>query len=780
MRAIPARWSAAGCAGLVACSLLILWQGSSAPTAEPFVQFRGRVLDEPAEADSGDSSVLVVADRRLIQRLRAASDQIADGNYLVAIEHLQRLVEVPEDAFYHPDSGQPGHFRSLKTAAEHLIGAIPLQGRQLYERQYGATAQGLLAEAVRSGDAMQLADVARRFYHTAAGAEATYRLAIMHFDQGRPLEAALCFERLRGHSLGAERWEPGLSLRAAVAWRKAGMADSAEAALRRLADRQAEGTIALAGHTVALGGEPAGEWWSGGVVSGAKAGPLTTHHTPLTTQWSVYLGNAARNPAVVRPAIVDQPEFSIPVMVDPRRDPADTEATTLGRQLNERVRDRYLAYGSRHRTVLPRMFPVIVEGTIAFRTFGDITFFNPRTGDWSKSLIDLDLEPLLDKAEADGGVSEELARLVGQRLGQDLAFGTLSSDGQFVYCVEDLGDAWIERDRRSGEPRDPPRAFNRLAAYDPRDGKLVWDVGGDPRDPFFVLPLAGTFFLGPPLPLGGHLYCLADVDGEVRLLVLESALDDGRPTARLLWDQPLAVVPGSALAVTHDRERRLAGATVSYADGVFVCPTGIGALVAVDGTTRALLWARRFHPENYEPVGPDFGRRRRVRLEPARSGWMESIAIIAERRILFTPEYSDNLYCLDLLDGSVVWEKPRGESLFVAGVRKGTVLLVGEREIIARKLADDGEPAWSEPIPIPRPSGRGVIVDDRLYVPLSSAELAVVDIAGGKLLGRVKTPSGCVPGNLILAGGLLISQGLEAIETLSIPEVDESISAPAN
>ena len=776
MRATPHRWSVAERAGLVACALLTLWQATFA--AEPFVQFRGRVIEEASEAGDDDSGVLVVADRRLIQRLRAASDQIADGNYLVAIEHLQRLVEVPEDAFYHPDSGQPGHFRSLRTAAEHLIGRMPRQGQNLYERQYGATAQGLLTEALQSGDARQLADVARGFYHTAAGAEASYRLAMMHFDQGRPLEAALCFERLRGHALGEERWEPGLSLRAAVAWSKAGIVDSAEAALRRLADRQPDRAIILAGHTIPFDGDSAGE-----LVSDAKAGPFTPHQSLLATQWRLYLGNPGRNSAASPPSEVDQPEFAYPTLVDPRRDPADSAGTTLGRQLNERVKDRYLAYGNRHRTVLPRMFPVVVKGTVAFRTFGDVTFFNPRSGDWSKSLIDLDLEPLLEKADADGGVSEELARLVGQRLGQDLAFGTLSSDGQFVYCIEDLGDAWIQRDRRSGEPRDPPRPYNRLAAYNPRDGKLVWDVGGDPRDPFFVLPLAGTFFLGPPLPLGGHLYCMADVDGEVRLMVLESALEHGRPAARLLWEQPLAVVPGSALAVTHDRERRLAGTAVSYADGVFVCPTGIGALVAVDGTTRSLLWARRFHPENYEPVGPDFGRRRRIRLEPARSGWTENVAIIAERRILFTPEYSDNLYCLDLFDGSILWEQPRGESLFVAGVKNGTVLLVGEREINARKLFDDGALAWKMPIPIPRPSGRGVIVDDRLYVPLSSAEIAVVDIDRGTVLGRAKTPSGRIPGNLILAGGFLISQGLDAIETLPIPEVDtqarnEAVTAP--
>lgn len=116
------------------------------------------------------------------------------------------------------------------------------------------------------------------------------------------------------------------------------------------------------------------------------------------------------------------------------------------------------------------------------------------------------------------------------------------------------------------------------------EGKLKWEVGGntgedDPK-------LAGAFFLGPPLPLLGRLYVLAEMKGqEIRLLVLSAK------TGQLEWSQQLAVVEQNIL---QDPFRRAAGAMPSFADGVLVCPTAAGAIVALDLTTRSLLWGYQY------------------------------------------------------------------------------------------------------------------------------------------------------------------------------------------
>ena len=52
------------------------------------------------------------------------------------------------------------------------------------------------------------------------------------------------------------------------------------------------------------------------------------------------------------------------------------------------------------------------------------------------------------------------------------------------------------------------------------EGKLRWIVGGE--DGTDEPKLAKAFFLGAPLPLMGRLYVLAEVNGEIRLVVLDA------------------------------------------------------------------------------------------------------------------------------------------------------------------------------------------------------------------------------------------------------------------
>jgi len=80
------------------------------------------------------------------------------------------------------------------------------------------------------------------------------------------------------------------------------------------------------------------------------------------------------------------------------------------------------------------------------------------------------------------------------------------------------------------------KRFNELTAHELRtQGKLKWEVGGanggdEPQ-------LAGAFFLGPPLPLEGKLYVLAETKAsEIKLCVLDAK------TGKLDWSQQLAMV----------------------------------------------------------------------------------------------------------------------------------------------------------------------------------------------------------------------------------------------
>jgi len=154
--------------------------------------------------------------------------------------------------------------------------------------------------------------------------------------------------------------------------------------------------------------------------------------------------------------------------------------------------------------------------------------------------------------------------------------------------------------------------------------------------------------------------------------------------------------------------------------------------------------------------------------------WSDGGATIADGRVLLTPLDTDELYCLNLADGSLAWTALRRDGVYVAGVRRGRVLLVGRGHVWALNLAD-GKPAWATgDVALPpgaTPSGSGYLGQQRLYVPVTSAEVVAIDIDQGRLVARSQSPDGIVPGNLVPVGDALVSlspEGLRRFDTLEV------------
>src|SRR5205085_3315763 len=135
--------------------------------------------------------------------------------------------------------------------ANRLIGNMPPKGLEFYQLQYGAQGMALLDEARRKSDPQLLAEVAQKYFHTDAGAEAANLLGTYHLDRGRPVMAALCFERLLGKSENEGKPSALTLLKAAVAFRRTGDAAGATQAWQRLTKLSPSG-VEIGGHTVAL------------------------------------------------------------------------------------------------------------------------------------------------------------------------------------------------------------------------------------------------------------------------------------------------------------------------------------------------------------------------------------------------------------------------------------------------------------------------------------------------------------------------------------------------
>ena len=740
------------------------------PAAQPFpVQVRARVIRVSADPSGSEGGALIQADRRLVQALRHAQDLIEKQNYLDACRQLQAILEAPQDGFFHPDPDDDKLHRSLKSETLRIIGDLAPDGREAYRNSFAPAADALLAQAVRADDMNALADVARLYFHTPAGHEATYRMGLHALDRHEPLAAGLYLDRLRKVPEAAARWEPLLSLRAALCWYRTGTPAAAREILVELAAKHDPATLQLGGEPL-----PAFDAGGGGEAWLAKAfGPGGRLAPAGGNDWTV-VGSDASRAGVVPPAPPPDGfaawEAGAVIPIAEVFEPSDER---LHEELRKTVQTQRHSFENRQRPVLPRLSALVIGDRILARTTGNVIALDLQTGDRRQEMFEDDGYAGLIEQWEHGGLANStgiLAQLVQQRIWADATYSSLSSDGRLVYAIEESGIVGlppvpsIHSGFTAGQS-------NLLRAYDAESGHIVWERGGQHDE--FALPLAGSFFLGAPLPLAGRLFVLAEHNSEVRLMVLHP--EDGT----LEWEQPLASTHISILA---DPGRRAAGVSPSYADGVLVCPTGTGSAVALELMSRSLLWAYRTRAE--EPaadVGVIRGRRGiqvvpRAASVPQAGGWQDDIAIVVRGRVLLTPRDGDELHCLDLLDGSLRWKRPRGDALTIAGVADDNVLVVSPNEVAALKL-DDGEPAWAQPTELAGTeaatvTGRGFVQNSRLWLPLSTAEIVAIDITTGDIVQRASTPDGHIPGNLVSARGLVVSQNPEGVAAFPLPAAE--------
>lgn len=699
---------------------------ASGLTAKVFGARRPQVaLQFPPQPGIGGS--IVLADRRMIQRMESARTAIDEKRYSDAIALLQLVLDHGSDAFFQPKDQPETLYRSLRDEATRLIGTIPEKDRdEVYEREYGPEASALLEEAVGSSNTAAIATVARRFLHTKAGAEAQYRLALLQLDQGFVLAAATTFDRLVDLP-AARRFEPSLSIRRMAALVAAGQTERAEEVAREFAERNPEVAIRVAGRDL---GKVTGD--EDIVARLADRLPGRAESRLLGEGWTTVRGGPSRRGFVSFAPDAAAGKWSRSSVIDPfREDPDETSPTQLTKDFDKAV-ERAAGSGG-----IPALRPIVVGNQVVVATLANVRVLDRTTGETRvETVCDSTLEDI-----AEGGRNDNLlAAYVLQRGWSDGTQGTFSSDGRFVYVVEEAGLAIPAQ--IPGRPFVAPRKANRLAAYSVESGRMVWQIGRSDGD--FESSHSDTFFLGAPLPLAGQLVCLAEVANEVRLMVFEPHEEKGRPGVRLLWSQPL-VAPNVDL--TRDASRRTTGLAVTCADGMFVAPTGTGVYVAIDVATRTLAWARKFDPPAPVP-NPNTA-----------ATWLDDVVVADQGRAVLTPRGSSELHCVDLRTGRDVWSEPakRGDGLFVVGVANDRLIVAGKKTLRAIRMSD-GSSAWDETLDLGAVAGRGFLSSEHAIVPLASNEVAVVTLETGKLAAKLPTPAGVELGNLVPAGDRVISQ----------------------
>ena len=249
---------------------------------------------------------------------------------------------------------------------------------------------------------------------------------------------------------------------------------------------------------------------------------------------------------------------------------------------------------------------------------------------------------------------------------------------------------------------------------------------------------------------------LAERFGEIVLLCLDPA------TGREVWSQEIA---STSECLSLDPARRMQPVHLAYADGVLVCPTNVGAVVAVDPLSHNLLWAS-FYRERKD--NPQDGGLPAYTPDAYESQWRGCAPIIHGDRVVLTAPDGGPVCCLNLRDGSRLWSASRSDDdLYVAGVfddKAGgdKVLIVGKTSCRALTL-DKGEEAWARPVPTGTPSGVGAASGNLYLLPLRNGDVFRIDVArpysSTPIGGRPDAP----PGNLVFHDGDLWSQSPTAV-----------------
>ncbi len=732
----------------------------------PWLLFAGFLAGSAcgAAGDAADREtsrgVLPTALHKVQRQFSLACQAIQHQRFSEAAAMLQTLVE-SEDLFLAADEGAATQ-TTVRREAARLIGSLPPEGRQSYQLQFGSQARAMLEQAAAAGDRQGLVRVSESWFHTAAGYEATLLLARDALDQGRPQAAISWLRRIQESPAALRACQPDCGLLLAACWLLAGEADRARESLvelgrccpgirYRIGDREFSTPLASAATPLAPAATPAAgdtdealNLLARSVGTQRAAGPATP------ADWPMFRGNPAHDGRGDWNGSVGELRWQVKTF-----DPKDLPQPP-------RLRHVVPVGSTREAAASPSVHPLVVGDVVLSRTPSRLLAVDWKSGKpiWQYPWHEPAKKPQPPQFGFMGPNWE-----IQQRLEDDVPWGQLSSDGQRVYLLDDLPVALEGPNGRAilaggafnfgGGTQGIPSPNCRLVALGlRREGERIWEVGGangedEPK-------LAGAMFLGAPVPDGSRLYVLTEIQGEILLCQLEAS------SGRLAWSQVVARPKENVLL---EPLRRLAGAAPSLAEGLIVCPTSGGAVVAVDAATHSLVWGFAYHlspsqtrsvrwPGNFVPSPmPDAPR------------WIDAAVIISGRRVLVTPVDSDQLYCLDLLTGEELWSCDRSGMLYLGCVHEGRAVLVGPHEVTALRLADR-KPAWS-PASLEIPSdglsrGRGLYAGHYYYLPTSAKQLLAIDLNDGRLAATIKTDH--VLGSLVAVRNCLLSRSPELLE----------------
>lgn len=698
--------------------------------------------------------------RSLQQAMRQAEEAIAEERYSDAVLSLGEIASGNysdtsvddlrgQDFFLPPKVAIPegnAITSSFLKRIRILLGGLPDSALETYELQYGPLARKQMDQAALDRDWNKVSEVRRRFFHTFAGYDASVILSQRAMLLGHPLEAGLYLTDLFASDRAIAYLGDSVVVMYALASVASGQDLPATGVIERFERRPLQVTV-MGENQQFASWEQLLEWAKNQFVpsgSDEQRGLPTAEIAGRPSEaFMMFGGDPSRNRIEGGQLPLSNERWRLSTTANPLQE----------RTLRENV-DELRTSG---KLPPPSWVPLRVGDQLLMRTTERLVGVDHQTGKrvwtypWQLGVDELEEEVVSPL----NGMRQPLKRpsLVPQRVWNDMPYGQITSDGKQVYLLDELGQVESLMTNAMLMTRGVPRVqnpSNTLVALElATEGKLMWRLGNGGEESH---PLANAFFLGPPLPVDGRLYVMAEISGDINLCCLDPRNGDQ------LWRQQLVTVESGG--VQSDPIRRVAGAVPTYHEGVLICPTGDGAVVAIDLVDRMFRWGAKVerNAEMYRSIN---GTGRSLDSAKLMQRWHNGAAIAQGATVLVTPVESDRLYGLDLLTGTRLFpEKNRVQMLYLAGIRNGNFLVVGTHQIRAFDL-ESGDMVWTTSRDLvsvgQQISGLGVFGAYDYFVPTTTNEIIQLSLSDGTVRQRRETQYPL--GNLISAAGQLVSQG---------------------
>lgn len=670
-----------------------------------------------------------------------ADEGIERRDWKYAIDSLQRIIDEPGGSLVPRENGHPSDilvYESTRRRAQRILLDLPPEAMSAYRILYDGKAKGLYERAVADGEIDPLREIIDRFPLTRYGDDACDTLASWLIDEGRYGETidvlSDCLSIVPEFDVSRVVVEGKL----AAALAALGRAGEAKDVIARLRERSAnEGSERL--------------------LDALAEGAITREWADVTNDYGIG-AHVRATPGPAAPA----PNLQA-TLVDPvpwRYDLPGNVALIWKRIVNDAPDDPVPVPAVQAVTDGARLFVRRPNGCAAL-DIDDLNVVWETTADSGpRNVLDDDFGTSGDREtwSRGGGFEDFIAGTI--TLAQGLLF-TIEWEGSPLGASADLQ---LQTRRFVRQAR--TTSANRLVAYDPHTGAVIWQRGRtfDAED-----PLGEVEFRAGPLAVEGRLWVPVVAHGDVYLVVLDPA--DGSLIRQMLL--------GSFQNFDRLRKRVL---SPTYRDGLVFIPSSRGVVFAVDAHTITLRWATRY--ELVEPVVETWHeQQRRFRGQLAPGDRLESVKdvprinlpdapVVSRGLVLVLSEESRELVALTATNGAFRWATAVPGAAYILGADDERVWLVGRTVLCVSLL--DGSIVWETPLERAT-TGWAVLTEDHVQLPTAEG-LFKLDRQSGAPVELDPLPSTQPPlGNLMAVANSLIS--VEPSSVRKYPDVPRSFAS---